>query len=81
MDNMSTVTGHLATDKVATKKSTCRQPTRHQVIRLLDGEWLGASRLLGGEMTVNHVNKGRAKKPTMTSKTNLTGVTINHWLI
>ena len=81
MDYMSTVTGHLATKKVATKKSTRRQPTRHQVIRLLGGDWLGASRLLGGEMTVNHVNKGRAKKPTMTSKTNLTGVRINHWLI
>ena len=78
---MSTVTGHLATNEVATKKSIHRQPTRHKVIRLLGGDWLAASRLLGGEMTVNHVNKGRAKKPTMTSKTNLTGVTINHWLI
>ena len=75
------VTGHLATKEVATKKLTRRQPTRHQVIRLLGGDWLAASRLLGGEMTVNHVNKGRAKKPTMTSNTNLTRVTINHWLI
>ena len=65
----------------STNKSTRRQPTRHQVLRLLGGDWLAANRLLGGEMTVNHVNKDRAKKPRMTPKTNLTGVTINQWLI
>lgn len=32
--NFLLVTGHLATNKVATKKSTLRQPTRHQVIIL-----------------------------------------------
>ena len=66
MDYKSTVTGHLATNEVATKKSTRRQPTRHQVIRLPGGDVLVASRLLGGETAVSHVYKGRAKKPTMT---------------
>ena len=32
--SFSSVTGHLATNEVATKKSTFRQPTRHQVISL-----------------------------------------------